>query len=84
MISTVTTSTVTTIVALSSVMGLREALSLVAVLAFLTLLITREIVGSSNGRNAALIVRGLNIGLVPLGVAFLLIAGATLLTTIRL
>jgi hypothetical protein len=83
LISTVTTSTVTTIVALSSVLGLREALSLVAVLAFLALLITREIVGSSNSRNGALIVRGLNIGIIPLGVAFVLIAGATLLTNFR-
>jgi hypothetical protein len=74
MISSVTTSTITAI-ALEG--GVSTALSFVAVLAFLSLLITREMVGPSAGRLQVL-ARGLQIGIIPLGLAFVMIAAYNL------
>ncbi len=80
MISTVTTATVTTVTsATSTVGGVVGALGLVAVLTFLALLIEKEIVSAGASARSRMFARCLNIGIVPLGFAFLMIAGAQLL-----
>ena len=83
MISTVTTSTVTTITTITSVTGVAGALGLAAVLAFLTLLITREMVATTVGQRSQTLARGLTIGLVPLALAFSMIAISQLIQVLR-
>jgi hypothetical protein len=61
------------------VTGAGLSLALVAVLSFFTLLVAREMVVSTSGRWSQLLLRGLNIGLVPLGLAFVAVAGYHLL-----
>ena len=83
MISTVTTSTVTTITSLATTSGLAADLALVVVLLFLVLVVQREIVGSASSGRWRTMTRGLNIGLIPIGLAFLMIAGARLIQVLR-
>ena len=70
-------STVTSFTAamLTSTPDLGHTLALVSVLAFLVLLIQKEITSATLGKRSHNLARGLNIGLVPLGLAFLIIAG---------
>lgn len=82
-ISTVTTSTVTTITSATAVTGLAGGFALVAVLAFLVLLIGKEMASSTSQGRLALLARGLNIGLLPLGLAFGMIAIAQLAQVLR-
>jgi len=82
MISTVTTSTVTTITSVVSTAGMGASLALVAILAFLVLVIQREVVSVTAGKRSVL-GRGLSIGLIPLGFAFLMIAGSRVIEALR-
>ncbi len=76
MISTVTTSTVSTITSVASAAtGLSASLALVAVVLVLVLLIQKEIVGAIPGGVSQQLSRGLNFGIVPLFMAFILILG---------
>ena len=83
MISSVTTSTVTTITSVVTTSGLAADLALVVVLLFLVLVVQREIVGSASSGRWRTMTRGLNIGLIPIGLAFLMIAGARLIHVLR-
>ena len=83
MISTVTTSTVSTITSvLSTVTGLTAAMALVAVVSFLLLVIWKEAVSTTGRAQSGAVARGLNIGMVPLGLAFVIIAGTRLLAAL--
>ena len=69
MISTVTTSTVATISA-SAIAG---SVALIAILVLLALLIQKELVSTSTGTRGRTLVRVLNIGIVPLLMAFVVV-----------
>jgi hypothetical protein len=69
MISTVTTSTVSTITT-SAIAG---SVALVAILVLLFLLMQKELASSANGTRFRTLVKVLNIGIVPLLMAFLLV-----------
>ena len=77
MVSTVTTATVAAVTRASGP-GFATGLGAAAVLTFLALLILREAVGSAPDQPSQLLVRGLSIGLVPLGIAFAAILIAAL------
>ncbi len=80
MSTTITTATVTTITSVTSTLsGLTDALGLVAVLTFLALLIQKEMLSTASSRLPRAFGRGLNIAIVPLSLAFAMIAGALLL-----
>ncbi len=80
MISTVTTSTITTVSSAASTNpGLAGVLTLVAVLVFLALVVQKELTLASSSSRCRNLARGLNIGLVPFGIGFLMIAGARLI-----
>ena len=83
MISTVTTSTITTITSTVTAPGLAASLALIAVVLFLVLVIQKEVVASSGTKRRGALARGLNIVLIPLGVAFVMIAGSRLLPMLR-
>lgn len=58
-----------------------RVLALVAVLLFLVLLIQREMLSSRiTTQNQAMLRRGINIGLLPFGLAFLMILGERVIT----
>ena len=82
MTSTVTTSTVTTMTSTVPTAGLGASLALVAILLFLAFVIQRELVSVSSSKRSIL-ARGLNIGLVPLGFVFAMIAGYRLMHLFR-
>jgi hypothetical protein len=69
MSSLVTTSTI-------AAADLSDALALVAVLAFLVIVIQKELASSTSDRRLLTLSRGLDIAIVPLGVAFVMIAAA--------
>jgi hypothetical protein len=71
MISTVTTTTVTTIAAFAT----GGALAIVGILLLLTMLVQKELTSSAEGRFALALNRVLTVGIVPLVVAFVFIAG---------
>mgnify|MGYP001250112413 CR=1 FL=1 len=75
--STVTTATVDAVTRAGGV-GFASGLGAAAVLTFLALLIIREAVGVAPDPRARRLVRGLTIGLVPLGMAFAAIVVASL------
>ena len=80
MISTVTTSTVTIVSSVASTStGLASVLTLVAVLVFLALVLQKELTIASRSSRCRNLARGLNIGLVPFGIGFVMIAGARLM-----
>ncbi len=79
MSSTVTTVTATAMAAAMSNPALAAILSLLAVSAFLAALIGRESLGAYSNGPYRILARGLTIGLVPLGLAFLMIALARVL-----
>lgn len=84
MISTVTTSTVSTITSVASaVPGFSASLALVAVVLLLVLLIQKEIVSTTPGGWSRQLSRGLNVGIVPLFMAFVLILGSRLVDSFR-
>ena len=77
MITTVTAATAAT----AATSGL--AMSSIAIAALLALLICKEIVVSSAGDRAPAISRALNVAILPLLLAFLLIAGARLADVLK-
>ena len=70
MISTVTTSTVTTV---TTMIGFGMALGLVAVIALIAFLGIRELATASEGGTQRLLAKSLDIGIVPLIIAFAMI-----------
>ncbi len=72
MITTVTTSTITSITTVTA-MGFGMALGLVAVLALIAFLCARELAVVTDNRAYRLLVKSLNVGIVPLAVAFAVI-----------
>ncbi|MCX6024571.1 MAG: hypothetical protein NTZ05_23130 [Chloroflexi bacterium] len=84
MISTVTTSTVATITtATATLNGLTGALALVAVLTLLALLVQKEIFSAKSGGWHREFARGLNVGIVPLTIAFTMILASRLAEAVR-
>ena len=69
MVSTVTTATVATV----TTVAIAGSLALIGILTLLTLLVQKELVTSASGRFARALRRALNIGIVPLMIAFALI-----------
>jgi len=74
--STVTASTITAITSSSSssVISLNDFAAALTVVAFVALLVRKEIVSMRSDETSRCVARGLNIALVPLGYAFLLIS----------
>ena len=70
MISTVTTSTVSTV----TTVALAGSLALVGILVLFALVVQKEITSSTDSKRLALLGKVLNIGIVPLLIAFVLIA----------
>jgi len=70
MISTVTTSTVTTV---TTMIGFGMALGLVAVITLIAFLGVRELATASRGGTQRLLAKSLDIGIVPLIIAFAMI-----------
>ena len=70
MISTVTTSTVTTI---TTMIGFGMALGLVAVIVLIAFLVVRELATASESGRHRLLAKSLEIGIVPLIIAFVMI-----------
>lgn len=79
MISTVTTSTVTTITSVTAVTGAFSTLAWVGIVVFFLLIMQKEILSTASGGWRGMLRRGLDIALVPLGIALLVVAGAQLL-----
>ena len=69
MISTVTTSTVTTVVTIAA-MGLTGVISIAAVVSLALFLTTKELVSVGTSKSARFTARFLNIGILPLIMAF--------------
>jgi len=75
MISTVTISTVTTVIAATS-MGLTAAIGAIAVASLIVFLTTRELAGASGSSGKSVrIARFLSVGVLPLMIAFAAIVG---------
>lgn len=74
MVSTVTTASATAVMGDAS-----GTLSLIAVLVFLSMLVAREILSGTPGATPGALARGLTIGVVPLGLGFVIIAAIRLL-----
>jgi hypothetical protein len=72
MVSTVTTSTVAAV----TTVALAGSLALIVILTLLALLVQKELSTGVKGRFATALGRALNIGIVPLLVAFVLIVAA--------
>ena len=83
MSSTVTTSTVTSVTSVVTSSELASGLALVAVLLFLALVVQKEIAGNASSGRLRSLARGLNIGLIPVGLAFVMILGSRLVQVIR-
>lgn len=69
MISTVTTSTVTTV----SLTAFGTSLAVVGVIFLLNLLVQKELVSCKNSKRAQLLGKALNIGIIPLLLAFVML-----------
>jgi hypothetical protein len=69
MVSTVTTATVTAV----TTVAIAGSLALIVILTLLTLLVQKEMAMAVKGRFARALGRALNIGIVPLLLAFVLI-----------
>ncbi len=76
MISTVTTSTVTTVTAM---MGFGVVMGVIALIALLVFLCARELAAASRGSKRMFLAKSLDIGIVPLLIAFVMIAVITIL-----
>ena len=69
MVSTITTSTVTTVTTIAA-MGLGFVIGIAAVVALVAFLTTKELVSVSQFRHFRLLGRYLNVGVLPLVIAF--------------
>ena len=74
MISTVTTSTISTITSVTTAIGFGIALGVVAVIALLTFLGTKELAAASEDSKYKFLAKSLDIAIAPLLIAFVLIA----------
>ena len=72
MISTVTTSTITTVTTIAAI-GLTAAISVAAIVTLIAFLSTKQLAGASPSHSSKLIARFLNIGILPLIMAFAVI-----------
>lgn len=79
MISTVTTSTVSTI----TTSALAGAVALVAILVLLFLLIQKELASSAAGTRFRTLTRVLNIGIIPLLMAFVVVVAVRVAEILR-
>ena len=73
MISTVTTSTISTITSVTTTIGFGIALGMVAVIALLAFLCTRELAAASEDSKHRFLAKSLDVVIVPLLIAFLMI-----------
>ena len=72
MISTVTTSTVTTITTIAA-MGLTAVISIAVVATLIAFLAIKELAGASNSGSPRRVSRFLNVGILPMAMAFAVI-----------
>jgi hypothetical protein len=79
MISTVTTSTISTV----TTAALAGSLALIGVLVFGVMLIQKELTTASDDRRMRKLSQALTIGIIPLLITFLLIAGYKIMDVIR-
>lgn len=79
MISTVTTSTVSTI----TTAALAGSLALVGILVLLVLLVQKELAGAAEGSRLKSLSRYLNVGIIPLAIAFVLIVAFRVVEVLR-
>ncbi len=81
MITTVTTSTVTTVTAIAA-MGLTAAISIAAVISLIAFLTTKEVAGATHSSSHLRIAKFVNVGIVPLIIAFAVIVIVKILEVI--
>jgi hypothetical protein len=81
MISTVTTTTVTTVT--TATVAVIAGLSLLAIVTLLGMLISKEVVSTSDGQRLKALSRALNVAIVPLLLGFGLIAVVKILEVLR-
>jgi len=79
MISTVTTSTVSTV----TTAALAGSVALIGILVLLVLLVQKELSGSTNGKRYKALSKALNIGIVPLLIAFLAVVVTRIVDILR-
>lgn len=79
MVSTVTTATVTTV----TTVAIAGSLALIGIFTLLALLIQKELITSLKGRLAHALGRTLNIGIVPLLIAFVLIVAVKVASALK-
>lgn len=79
MISLVTPSTISRVLESALAPGIWQFTSLVVALTFLVLLVETELVDETKRPSSRLLVRGVRIGILPLGFAFAVITVAILL-----
>lgn len=79
MITAVTPSTLSRALESVSAPGLAQFLSLVVAITFLVLLVETELVDETTSPSSRLLARGVRIGVLPLGFAFVVITAAFLL-----
>ncbi len=81
MITTITTSSITTITSITTIaaMGLTAAIGIVAVVGLIAFLTTKEVASVSRFRPALRIAKFVNVGIVPLVIAFAVIVAVTIL-----
>ena len=72
MISTVTTSTVTTMTAIAA-LGLTAAMSIATIVTLISFLSVKELAGASRSITLRLTARFLNVGIIPIIMAFAVI-----------
>lgn len=82
-IAIITSTTTTTTTTTTSSLGLSGSLSLVAVVTLLALLIQKEIVTAAPDTRGKTLGRALNTAIVPLLIAFVLIAAAQIVAVLR-
>jgi hypothetical protein len=77
MVSTVTTATVVTVTTIAS------SLALIGICTLLALLIQKELIAGSKGRFAHALGRVLNMGIIPLLIAFILIVAVKAIDALK-
>ena len=81
MISTVTTTTVTTVT--TATLAISAGLSFLAIATLLAVLISKEIVSTSDRPTLQAFARALNVAIVPLLMGFVLIAAIKIIEVLR-
>ena len=79
MISTVTTSTVSTI----TTAAIASSVALIGILVLLLLLIQKEMASAASGTRMKTLTRALNIGIVPLLMAYVLVVAVKVVEILR-